>query len=101
MENRGENKNKGVEKIMKKCGRKMKKMITKTTSTPDGNKVSSVTIDQPTLSTPDTSIQSYPVRCDELFVSGRKGNKKMDANSFIDYQIQAQSHFSMRPNLYL
>lgn len=101
MENNQENKNKGVEKILKKCSRKMKKMITKTASHSDGNKVTSVTIDQPSLSTPATSIQSYPVHCDELFVSGKKGNKKMDAESFIAYQIQAQTHFSMRPNIHL
>lgn len=103
MEKRGENKTKGVEKIMKKCGRKMKKIITKATSHPDGNKVSSITIDQPSISSapPATLIQPYPVHCDELFVSGKKGNKEMDADSFIAYQIQAQTHFSMRPNIYL
>ncbi|KAK1396137.1 hypothetical protein POM88_006000 [Heracleum sosnowskyi] len=100
MENRGEHQTKGVEKILKKCCRKMKKIISKTTS--HGNKVSSMTIVQPSLSTPATSIQPCPVRCDELFVSGKKGTKQeMDADSFLAYQIQAQTHFSTRPNIYL
>ncbi|WOH02647.1 hypothetical protein DCAR_0522036 [Daucus carota subsp. sativus] len=99
MENRGENKTTGVEKMLIKCCRKTKKMIMKITSHSDGNKVAS--IDQPSLSAPACSTDPSIVHCDELFVSGKKGTKAMDADSFMAYQIQAQTHFSMRPNIYL
>lgn len=79
----------GMDKVVAKYCNKLKKML--------ASKKTSSVVD-------DHHPSSCPVHCDDLFVaekSGRSSTNQMDGNDLLEYHIAAQTHFSMRPNIYM
>ncbi|KAL3633869.1 hypothetical protein CASFOL_022631 [Castilleja foliolosa] len=77
--------------ILKKCCRKLKKFIQADKKNGEGT---------------NSNTSPQPIQCDELFLrtkkrNNRSGNAVGGDNLAVRHQIAAQSHFSMRPNIYI